>query len=197
MSERFRQRIDPTALPVLQLGQHIHDFNERMKHKGPEDYPLSDIGTTPIGDALRTGSLPVVDVHAQNLNPPKTPTADTPMNLGPDESARLDALMDWWMHESERDASECLAKLIEYGSADFDIMAHGMLATSGGKWDGAPEEERLRIGREMAVMFYLQGKVARAFGAFQKGRLPSDDTLDDIVRYGVMMRRIRQTGAWA
>ncbi len=94
------------------------------------------------------------------------------------------------------DAAACVAKLREYGSSDFDIMAQSMIAVGGLAWEGTSDEDKARIGREMAILFYLQGKVARAFGALQKGRIPSDDTIDDMVCYAMILRRVRQFGRW-
>lgn len=116
--------------------------------------------------------------------------------LRDEKQQALDELADWWAKASDLDAQMCLAKLDEYGSSDFDIMAQSMIAVGGGAWTGATDDDKARIGREMAIAFYLQGKVARAFGAFQSGRVPSADTIDDIIRYGMMWRRVRETGRW-
>lgn len=144
------------------------------------------ISDTPIGDRMESGGIKI---------PPQVPSV--PEKIAEDELDRMDQLQEWWSAEAQRDADECLRKLIEYGSSDFDIMAHSMLAVGGKIWEGVPDAERMRVGREMAIAFYLQGKVARAFGAFEHGRMPSADTIDDIVRYGMMWKRVRQTGAWS
>lgn len=147
---------------------------------------------------LDTTASPLYDRTAMGdgvaLESPPIPTV--PETIAKDEIEQLEELRDWWSGEAEKDAEKCLKKLIEYGSSDLDIMAHSMLAVGGTLWEGVPDAERMRVGREMAIAFYLQGKVARAFGAFEHGRMPTTDTIDDIVRYGMMWKRIRQTGAW-
>lgn len=156
-------------------------------------------GSTPTYEALHTGAIPIT--------PPVTRASRTPEQasqiardwatlLSQDEQEGMDALHDWWADLAQKDAESCLAKLYEYGSSDFDIMAQSMIAVGGSAWSGASDVDKARIGREMAVLFYLQGKVARAFGALQKGRVPSNDTYDDITRYSMILRRIRETGKW-
>lgn len=190
-------RVVVDALPVLRLGRHFVTFNieggkvkQTNSSKRIEDIPVSEVETTgqqsPIFDRVATGAIP--------LSGGALPTV--PERIQMDEADRLDGLHKWWAEEARKDAEQCLAKLIEYGSSDLDIMAHSMLAVGGKIWEGVPDIERMRIGREMAIGFYLHGKVARAFGAFEHGRMPSDDTIGDIVRYGMMWKRVRETGEW-
>lgn len=189
------RRVALSTLPILKLGQHYVDFNLQggQLHKSApqriEDIPVSEMevtGQQPIFDRIATGGV--------RIDAPPIPTV--PEKIHEDEIDQMDEILAWWKQESAEDAEQCLAKLIEYGSSDFDIMAQTMLAVGGAIWSGVPDAERMRVGREMAICFYLQGKIARAFGAFEKGRMPSDDTLDDITRYGMMLKRVRQTGVW-
>lgn len=105
-------------------------------------------------------------------------------------------LVGWWEQLAESDAGKTAPKAIEYGAADLDIMGQAMVSLGGDLWNGASQEEKLAIGREMACAFYALGKVARVFSAFQQGRRPSDDSWFDITVYSVMARRIRQNGEW-
>lgn len=105
-------------------------------------------------------------------------------------------LKTWWGTLSAQDADKTAPKAVEYGAVDLDIMGQAMVSLGGDLWNGASQEEKLAIGREMACAFYALGKVSRVFSAFQQGRAPSDDTWLDITVYSVMARRIRQTGEW-
>lgn len=109
---------------------------------------------------------------------------------------QLTGITDWWAKTAMADAERTIPKAIEYGSADFDLMGQFMVALIGDKLNGATDDEKLRVGREMAVTFYLIGKLGRMVGAFATGVLPSDDTLFDTTIYSMMLRRIRQTGHW-
>lgn len=97
------------------------------------------------------------------------------------------ALHGWWIRTFEADFRQMEPKVGEYTSADLVIMGHVMA-----EWlDVSPVE-----GQEMACMFYTLGKVARAVAAYREKRLPSEDTLHDIVVYAMMARRIREVGGW-
>jgi hypothetical protein len=151
----------------------------------------------PQPQPLTTGAIPITRLEQLiGSQAPQRPDSDVRTQMNEEEQREIDEIFDWWSNASQDDARKCIAKLQEYGSSDFDIMAQNALALSGGIWDGASAEDRLRVGREMSIAFYLSGKIARAFGAFQKGRIPSKDTIDDIVRYGMMWRRVRETGRW-
>lgn len=109
---------------------------------------------------------------------------------------QLNGITDWWIKTAMADAEKTLPKAIEYGSADFDLMGQFMVALVKDKLEGATDDEKLRVGREMAVTFYLIGKLGRMVGAYATGVLPSDDTLFDTNIYSMMLRRIRETGHW-
>ncbi len=188
---------DPTDIPVQQVTPSMAiDLNLRRSGYKPPTTPrkASPMSTEinsepqPIYDQLQTGAIP--------MTIPANVTEDVAAALADDERAEMSALHLWWQEEATEDAELCLAKLFEYGSSDFDIMAQSMIAVGGGAWSGATDSDKARIGREMAILFYLQGKVARAFGALQKGRVPSEDTYNDITRYSMILRRVRQTGKW-
>lgn len=93
----------------------------------------------------------------------------------------------WWRETTEADLQKVLPKVEEYTSADLEIMGVVMekwgLAAPGGS-------------EEAACAWYILGKIARCVAAYREGRLPSDDTLEDITIYSLMMRRIRRTGSW-
>jgi hypothetical protein len=96
----------------------------------------------------------------------------------------------WWRQLTEADIAATAPKATEYSSADLTIMGDALR-----QWHPTGAHDA-SAGEEMAVVFYLLGKIARAIGAYREGHLPSDDTLDDIRIYAVMLTRIRQKGTW-
>lgn len=109
--------------------------------------------------------------------------------------ATVESICKWWQVTAEKDAATTAPKAAEYGSSDLQIMGKAMEGLFP-NLDGQPPEEREKIGLEMACAFYLLGKAARLFGAYQQGRVPSDDTWFDANVYTIMARRIREVGYW-
>ena len=100
-------------------------------------------------------------------------------------------LAEWWRLQAEAELDKTLPKVREYSAVDLEIMGAAMLAGPG---------VRIRrpqgFGIEMAIAFYVLGKVSRAIGAYQEGRQPSDDTWFDIGVYARMAQRVREEGTW-
>jgi hypothetical protein len=96
-----------------------------------------------------------------------------------------DELIEWWAETAAADAEAAAAKAEEYGSVDLVIMGAAMEQM-------LPESEV--DGQELAIGFYLLGKIARALSAYQRGESPSDDTFHDITVYSMMARRLRANG---
>jgi hypothetical protein len=88
-------------------------------------------------------------------------------------------ILNWWLAHAEADAEAALAKANEYGSSDLKVVG----AALGGE-------------AEAGIAFYILGKAARAVSGVLEGRPVSDDTWHDIVVYGMMARRVRETGRW-
>lgn len=86
----------------------------------------------------------------------------------------------------EEDIEMYLRKNEEYGDADLRIMGNAMLELC-----PQMKEHGERGGIEMALAFYMLGKVARMFGAYAEGRPPSDDTFQDLTVYSLMARMNR------
>jgi hypothetical protein len=105
-------------------------------------------------------------------------------------------IAEWWVDTAKADAERTVPKAVEYGSADFDLMGQFMVALLGDRLAGADTDEKMRVGREMAVLFYMIGKLGRAVGAYTQGVMPSDDTIFDTRIYAMMWQRIRETGTW-
>lgn len=111
---------------------------------------------------------------------------------------RAEALADWWMRLSVEEVQRTVPKSIEYGSADLKIMGEAMLQLVPQMRKSIEDNpgERVAAGQEMAIAFYVLGKVARLLGAYEQGRMPSEDTWFDLGIYPKMVRRIRETGTW-
>jgi hypothetical protein len=101
-------------------------------------------------------------------------------------------LEPWWRRLTETDIEKTAPKTAEYGSHDLEIMGRTLVAAY-----PMPEGADLdRIGQEIAVAFYLLGKVGRLFSAWQNGKEPSPDTIFDLRIYSTMLARIREFGGW-
>ena len=95
----------------------------------------------------------------------------------------------WWVDLSAEDAADATAKLNEYGSQDLVSIGQDLSLMMG--WQTTPE-----VAAELGAAFYLRGKVARMVEAYRGKFVPSDDTIKDVVAYGMMIRRIREVGGW-
>lgn len=110
--------------------------------------------------------------------------------LPTEQQVRVKALQEWLEGFHERSLDETIRKAVEYGGADLDIMAKAMLCL-------VPEEYREQtLGVEMAIAFYALGKVARLFGAYERGQRPSEDTWFDLSVYARMGLKVREQGRW-
>ena len=144
----------------------------------PTDMP--EPFTTPVTDALR----------AQPWSP-HAATEDVVTEPAPVHWA--DELRAWWIGTADRDISESLDKIVQYGGSGpaYDLVAtgHDLAAMNGRK---VTDEEAV----EMGIAFYLSSKVNRWMAAIIDGRRPSDDTILDITYYSMMARRNRAVGGW-
>lgn len=104
-------------------------------------------------------------------------------------------LKTWWYNQASREVDKAIDKAIEYGAADLKVMGKAMeclLPEKGMRKEEIPE----RVGIEMAIAFYALGKVARVFGAFERGAVPSDDCWEDLGIYCRMAQHVRERGCW-
>ncbi len=144
-----------------------------MRRIGDEDGPVltADQLPNPI-PARTTGPIPGKVTVPELPVRPAAPAASE--------------LATWWRVIAESDFNEIQGKIEEY--SDSDLLLMGTTLCPSGTDDATKVEA--------ACMFYLLGKAARAVGAYQDGRRPSDDTLHDATTYSMMARRARQSGGW-
>jgi hypothetical protein len=119
---------------------------------------------------------------------------DGRFGLTEEEKAKHDKrqeLTTWWYTQAQKEIEGVIDKAIEYGAADLKVMGTAMLRLMK---DGDNQPER--VGLELAVAFYALGKVARLFGAYERGELPSDDCWADLGIYCRMAQHIREAGRW-
>lgn len=95
----------------------------------------------------------------------------------------------WWMKQTTEEIMHTIPKAIEYGSNSMVEVGHGIARVAGRE---ISDEE----ATELAVLFYIKGKVGRWMDAVVAGQRPSDDTLFDIGVYARMAQRNREKGMW-
>jgi hypothetical protein len=149
----------------------------------------------PPGTAPRTAQETLVGFDQSGIDHLEQRLQEQASGRANDAAQLLADIRGWWEGVSTKDADAAATKALEYGSMDLEIMGAAMQSLFPGV-EGAPPEERRRIGLDMALAFYTLGKVSRTFGAYAEGRIPSDDTWHDVTVYSMMARRIRDTGRW-
>lgn len=108
----------------------------------------------------------------------------------PQPSGSKSGLAVWWRAMADSEAEGAAAKVAEYGSFDLDLLGWVMGHVQ------SNVATRSVPPVELGLAFYLLGKVARMWGAYLQGSVPSEDTLNDIVVYTRMVQRVRATGGW-
>lgn len=118
--------------------------------------------------------------------------------LGDDEplEGNMDKLtaemIRWWVESDEENRQMAFYKRGIYGSADMVIMGAAMRVLAEGEpW--TPDEKQ---AEQMAIGFYVLGKISRAFGAWAQGKDPSEDSWVDIEVYARMARAVEEFGKW-
>lgn len=106
----------------------------------------------------------------------------------PDFGTKSEPVRDWWMNTAERHADMVTPKMAEYGSRDLVEIGREFAALAGR--EGLDDT----VAYEVGVFFYLRGKVARWSAAVGRGEQVSQDTLDDIVAYSMMVLHNREEG---
>jgi hypothetical protein len=151
----------------------------------------------PTDPMTMTGSLPILSDAVAAIEEEKHKMERSTAEARRDDVAdQITTIIEWWQRLTDDDINGCMAKAEEYGSGDLEMMGQAMIQLQGDVWEGGDAADKARIGQELAVLFYIHGKVARALAAARNGRPCSDDTIKDIRIYAVMLQRIRETGKW-
>lgn len=109
----------------------------------------------------------------------------------PDETQQKVTELKTWLDGLEtKIGSETLRKAVQYGSADLEVMGHGMCILLGIE----PPDRVLAL--QSAIAFYCLGKVARILGAFEQGHSPTHDDWFDLHVYAKMGLKVMETGKW-
>ncbi len=106
----------------------------------------------------------------------------------------------WWRRLGESDIARMAPKAHEYSAYDLvligrslgDMVGQSDLINNGWGDSGFGDA----AAAEIACWVYILGKVGRAIGAIKEGRLPSEDTAEDVRIYATMVARIKDVGAW-
>lgn len=152
------------------------------------------------GDRIPGGAAAVrprsanVDALAISDSPDWVPLA--PPGGPPGSAAGEVELREWWEEVARREVEQVAPKAVEYSAADLDIMGYVLRNYPAAVDSAASAADAAARAAELACAYYLLGKIARMFGAYHEGRMPSDDCVHDINVYGRMIQRIRETGSW-
>lgn len=106
-----------------------------------------------------------------------------------EEQTAILELEAWWMNHAAQEAAKTIPKALEYGSVDLELMGDAMLVLM-------PQLKGVVPKQELAIAFYLLGKLSRMFGAYEKGNSPSDDSWEDMGIYSKMGQHVREKGYW-
>lgn len=101
----------------------------------------------------------------------------------------------WWLRTAQRDFEATVPKMVEYGGAgsgSSDLRTMGYALAELCDLHDAPDAVKL----ELAVWFYILGKVSRLVSDYKAGKAGKPDTWFDISVYAMMGRRIQETGDW-
>jgi len=129
------------------------------------------------------------DLPPDIINPPEDPNQLA-------ARMKLEEMKKWWWLLGQQDIHNVAPKAVEYGSADLRIMGAAMQGLLEKAAIASGIDTPPNAGLEMAIAFYALGKAARLFGAYEQGKIPSNDTWDDLRIYATMGKRVRETGEW-
>lgn len=104
-----------------------------------------------------------------------------------------DAIHDiqvWWESQANKDAVLVSEKFKEYGTTALSDLGYQMAELMG--WDRPSRQE----AQELAVYYFMLGKMARWKNALLRGEGVSNDTLTDLACYAMIARKARHSGGW-
>lgn len=113
------------------------------------------------------------------------------------EKATAARIAAWWRRASERQIERTVPKALEYGAGDLVKIGRDTLQMVGYA-NEYHNTSYISDGYciEVGILWYLNGKVARALEAVKEGRAISDDTWFDIGVYAMMAQYAREKGQW-
>jgi hypothetical protein len=150
--------------------------NQYWEQRGEHEWVAIGSADEPITwlDGEREEELPV---------PPEPEVSPTVISI-------TEACMGLWFHEHiDKVINRTVPKAVEYGSHDLVVMGEQMFGLF-------PKLRGVISPEELAIAFYLLGKVSRIFGALEAGRRPSDDSWFDTEVYAQMVQYVRDNGRW-
>lgn len=108
----------------------------------------------------------------------------------PETQEKVRQVENWWMNQALHEAEVLVPRSVEYGAKDLELMGEGLhMMLSGSLHPDVPKEE-------VAIAFYVLGKIARIIGAYEEGHVPKDDSWDDLAIYSRMAKYVREHGRW-
>jgi len=146
--------------------------------------------------AYQAGQLPTLDtwedaaIYVRIIQRVRS-SGGWPGSPGQDREQLLTDLQQWWTAQTEDEIARLLPKLDEYGTLDLIIMGN----TLGVVWEQGSNASPTELV-EFTLATYALSKLARAYGAYQNGKLPSDDTWLDASTYIRMILRTKSCGGW-
>lgn len=149
--------------------------------------------------ALISRSAAEIKPNYTKTSEPMTSDRDMPEDIWTRQQeieARVTEITAWWYDHAANVIDRSVPKAAEYGAADLDLMGKTMETVYATQLKGTDRDFQEQFGRYAACAFYLQGKIARIFGALERGVLPNPDSEFDIEVYAVMLDRIREFGRW-
>lgn len=112
-------------------------------------------------------------------------------------------LQDWWMDKARSEIEPMIRKMEEYGGngramdlVDMGRKMHEAGVALPGSSVIAPGDSQDDQFIELAIYFYVMGKLGRWTAAINEGRAVADDTIDDAIVYLRMLQRTREVGGW-
>lgn len=98
-----------------------------------------------------------------------------------DEQFKSDDFVKFWRHHIEDVMALFGDRAKTYSSLDLQMIGFSLMNSHQQKFQLLEQEL-------LGVLFYLQGKIARAMSAMFRGQTPTADTLDDMIVYGLMAK---------
>jgi hypothetical protein len=186
----------------------LENSNGKYRMVGVDYYPAGLLNTMTAEDINR--QMKLIGRKGNTMgNTPEVEETKPDLVEETDDQAAAQDLRAWWLDLASEEVEPMIAKALEYaGGSDRDSnlvkLGEQMIAAGVLPVDYELPEPSVYKGddqynayaAELAIYFYVQGKMARWAAAVAAGRPVSDDTILDIGVYARMVQRIRATGGW-